>query len=67
LFNSRAAAGLVQAEVEETLKRIQGHKGVLGIVIVNKDGLLSALALWVGGCEAPRYHRDAPPALSLCG
>lgn len=28
----------IQAEVEETLKRIQAHKGVMGIVIINSDG-----------------------------
>mmetsp|Transcript_43392 Transcript_43392/g.70393 ORF Transcript_43392/g.70393 Transcript_43392/m.70393 type:complete len:98 (+) Transcript_43392:74-367(+) len=27
------------SEVEETLKRIQSHKGVVGIVIVNTDGV----------------------------
>lgn len=28
----------LQSEVEESLKRIQGHKGVVGIVIVNQEG-----------------------------
>jgi dynein light chain roadblock-type len=27
------------SEVEETLKRLQGHKGVIGVVIVNQDGI----------------------------
>eukprot|EP01137_Pigoraptor_chileana_P003272 Opistho-2@43215 len=27
------------SEVEETLKRIQNHKGVIGIVIINNDGI----------------------------
>ncbi|XP_015224423.1 PREDICTED: dynein light chain roadblock-type 1-like, partial [Cyprinodon variegatus] len=27
------------AEVEETLKRIQGQKGVQGIIIVNSEGI----------------------------
>lgn len=27
------------SEVEETLKRLQSHKGVQGIVIVNSDGI----------------------------
>ena len=27
-----------QSEVEETLKRIQHHKGVIGVVIVNSEG-----------------------------
>lgn len=26
------------AEVEETIKRIQGHKGVIGVVVVNSTG-----------------------------
>ncbi|EGD80874.1 dynein light chain roadblock-type 1 [Salpingoeca rosetta] len=29
----------MSAEVEETLKRISGHKGVEGIVILNKEGI----------------------------
>ncbi|CAL1528066.1 unnamed protein product [Lymnaea stagnalis] len=27
------------AEVEETLKRIQSHKGVIGIIVVNSEGI----------------------------
>jgi dynein light chain roadblock-type len=27
------------SEIEDTLKRIQSHKGVTGILIVNKDGI----------------------------
>uniref|UniRef100_A0A3B5MUY5 Roadblock/LAMTOR2 domain-containing protein n=1 Tax=Xiphophorus couchianus TaxID=32473 RepID=A0A3B5MUY5_9TELE len=27
------------ADVEETLKRIEGHKGVIGTIIVNSEGL----------------------------
>mmetsp|Transcript_21896 Transcript_21896/g.34316 ORF Transcript_21896/g.34316 Transcript_21896/m.34316 type:complete len:103 (+) Transcript_21896:71-379(+) len=27
------------SEVEETLKRLQSHKGVIGVVIVNQDGI----------------------------
>ena len=27
-----------QSEVEETLKRIQSHRGVVGVVIVNQEG-----------------------------
>ncbi|PRP74833.1 putative dynein light chain roadblock-type 2 [Planoprotostelium fungivorum] len=27
------------SEIEETIKRVQGHKGVLGIVIVNSAGV----------------------------
>ena len=28
-----------QAEVEETIKRLAGHKGVYGIVVVNMEGI----------------------------
>ncbi|KAK7086184.1 Dynein light chain roadblock-type 2 [Halocaridina rubra] len=27
------------AEVEETLKRIQSHKGVVGVIVVNSEGI----------------------------
>ena len=27
-----------QSEVEDTLKRIQTHKGVFGVVVINKEG-----------------------------
>lgn len=29
----------MQSEVEESLKRIQGHKGVIGIIVVNSEGM----------------------------
>ena len=29
---------LFQSEVEETLKRIQSHRGVIGVIIVNNEG-----------------------------
>lgn len=28
------------SEIEETLKRIQSHKGVVGVVIINNEGKL---------------------------
>lgn len=28
----------LQAEVEETLKRIEAHKGVIGTIVVNAEG-----------------------------
>uniref|UniRef100_A0A2K5Q461 Dynein light chain roadblock-type 2 n=1 Tax=Cebus imitator TaxID=2715852 RepID=A0A2K5Q461_CEBIM len=31
--------GEPQAEVEETLKRIQSHKGVIGTMVVNAEGI----------------------------
>ncbi|CAF1395026.1 unnamed protein product, partial [Didymodactylos carnosus] len=30
---------MTQAEVEDTLKRLQEHKGVLGVLIINCDGI----------------------------
>ncbi len=30
---------MAQSEVEETLKRLQSHPGVKGVVIVNNDGI----------------------------
>jgi dynein light chain roadblock-type len=27
------------SEVEETLKRIQSHKGVIGVIVVNQEGI----------------------------
>ncbi len=30
---------MLQAEVEETIKRIQSQKGVQGIIIVNAEGI----------------------------
>lgn len=32
-------AAVAMSEVEETLKRINSHKGVQGIVIINSDGV----------------------------
>lgn len=29
----------MSTEVEETLKRLQSHKGVKGVVIMNSDGI----------------------------
>ncbi|XP_047475548.1 dynein light chain roadblock-type 2-like [Penaeus chinensis] len=31
--------GKMSAEVEETLKRIQSHKGVVGVIVVNAEGI----------------------------
>lgn len=33
-------SSFLQSEVEETLKRIQSHKGVIGTLIINSDGKL---------------------------
>ena len=33
------------SEVEETLKRIQAHKGVIGIIVVNQEGTSLTFAL----------------------
>ncbi|XP_041330419.1 dynein light chain roadblock-type 1 [Pyrgilauda ruficollis] len=35
----RGGGGLIMAEVEETLKRIQSQKGVQGIIVVNSEGI----------------------------
>lgn len=32
-----------QSEVEETLKRVQSHKGVTGVIIVNQEGNYNVL------------------------
>ncbi|CAG0884051.1 unnamed protein product [Darwinula stevensoni] len=29
----------MSSEVEETLKRIQGHKGVMGVIVINSEGI----------------------------
>lgn len=36
----------LQAEVEETLKRIQTHKGVIGTIVVNAEGKLTRFCVW---------------------
>ena len=38
-----------QSEIEETLKRIQSHKGVTGVIVVNQEGRLFPLAGVQGG------------------
>lgn len=40
---------LFQSEVEETLKRIQSHRGVVGIMIVNNEGKIFGIycSKWV--------------------
>ena len=32
----------MSSEVEETLKRLVGHKGVIGTIVVNSDGIVSS-------------------------
>ena len=29
----------MSAEIEETLKRIQSHKGVVGVIVINSEGI----------------------------
>jgi dynein light chain roadblock-type len=41
------------SEVEETLKRINSHKGVQGIVIVNSEGI--PIRSTLDACEATKY------------
>jgi hypothetical protein len=31
----------MSSEVEETLKRLVSHKGVIGTIVVNSDGIVS--------------------------
>lgn len=38
LARPNLALALRQAEVEETLKRLQSQKGVQGIIVVNTEG-----------------------------
>ena len=35
------------SEVEETIKRIQSHKGVIGIIVVSQDGKSSLLLSYI--------------------
>lgn len=41
------------SEVEETLKRIQSHRGVEGVLIINKDGV--ALKSTLSAEQTARY------------
>ncbi|XP_074769369.1 dynein light chain roadblock-type 2 isoform X1 [Athene noctua] len=38
-LDQKSSTGEKQAEVEETLKRIQAHKGVIGTVVINAEGI----------------------------
>jgi hypothetical protein len=46
----------LQSEVEETLKRIQGHKGVLGVVIFDKNGRSPPLPSHQHTCSLRHYR-----------
>ena len=37
----------MSSEVEETLKRLVGHKGVIGTIVVNSDGIVSHIFIRV--------------------
>ena len=64
---------MTAVEVEETLKRIAGHKGVLGTIIVNKEGVVirttfdaeraakTAGALWSNVARAMSSVRELDP------
>lgn len=43
MLTSSVLVVVAQAEVEETLKRIQAQKGVQGLIIVNSDGEMTAM------------------------
>ena len=34
---------MFQTDVEETMKRIQSHKGVIGIIVANTEGMITQL------------------------
>jgi len=38
LFTFLCDSATFQSEVEDTLKRIQSHKGVQGLIVVNSEG-----------------------------
>lgn len=44
----------LQSEVEETLKRIQGQKGVQGIIIVNSEGEDTHALLTLSSLASPQ-------------
>jgi len=48
-YVSATCIDLFQSEVEETLKRIQSHRGVVGIMIVNNEGKIFGIycSKWV--------------------
>ena len=39
IFISRLELFIMASEVEETLKRLVAHKGVIGTIVVNTDGV----------------------------
>lgn len=50
-------------EVEETLKRIQSHRGVEGVLIINHDGI--ALKSTLSADETSKYASEMA-RVSLC-
>ena len=70
---SERLRAMTAVEVEETLKRIAGHKGVLGTIIVNKEGVVirttfdaeraakTAGALWSNVARAMSSVRELDP------
>lgn len=40
IIPARESSHSLQSEVEETLKRIQSHKGVIGVIVVNQEGTI---------------------------
>jgi hypothetical protein len=42
----------MSSEVEETLKRLVGHKGVIGTIVVNSDGIVSLLFFYATNTQA---------------
>ena len=48
----------MSSEVEETLKRLVGHKGVIGTIVVNSDGIVS---LFFGTLERTLFFSQCGP------
>lgn len=48
---------LFQSEVEETLKRIQSHRGVIGTIVVNMEGMLFNEHQEVLACHTKVHYR----------
>ncbi|XP_034042327.1 dynein light chain roadblock-type 2-like [Thalassophryne amazonica] len=44
---------ILQGDVEETLKRIEAHEGVIGTVVVNTKGIIMRTSL--DNCTAAQY------------
>ena len=57
-----------QSEVEETLKRIQGHKGVIGVIVVNQEGKKDTKLAWWAliGKNTINFTQSSPNTIFQC-